>query len=136
MINANIILILSASAPVMVFSHVFVGRYYQSVLRVKIINAVHSPVIYRELLEARIHHHFEESLRHHIVITCGAFKLEGYFKSFPNGEYHFYDLDHHEVLKLKKDHKGWGLMEICDGDDRKRMFIMPMILHLEAKLFN
>lgn len=120
----SIMLMLSAITPVVIFSRLVLLR-----------SQIPEPFT-RVVLEQKITKHFSDSLNHQVKISCGKEKLEGYFVAFSTGEYIFYQTDHTEVIQLKKGATGWALIKISDGDQRKRIFIMPMILHLERKLFN
>lgn len=95
-----------------------------------------NPIQFSKLLESMILNHFRNGLNHKVVVTSGNQSLEGYFKASSDGHYTFYDCDDTKVIELKKDKFGWSLVVIWDGDQGKRKFILPLILHLETKLFN
>jgi len=123
------VLFLSAFAPAVLFMKLAIDKY-SSLLS----GNGYSPK--KELLENHIRMHFQYVRKQMVVIGRGNDKIEGYFEAYPNGEYFFYLSDHTELLRLRKDHFGWALVCISDGDERKHKFVMPLILYLEARLFN
>ncbi|SHG14389.1 hypothetical protein [Pedobacter caeni] len=123
------VLFLSAFAPAVIFIKLAMLQYNRLVA-----SAVELPK--KELLENHIRMHFQYVRKQTVRIGRGKDQIEGYFEAYPNGEYFFYSADHTELIRLRKDHLGWGLVCISDGDESKHKFVLPLILYLEARLFN
>lgn len=123
------VLFLSAFAPAVIFMKLAMDRYGR-------LWSENGGSLKKELLENHIRMHFQYVKKEMAVISRGNEKIEGYFEAYPNGEYFFYLSDHSEFLRLRKDHFGWALVCISDGDERKHKFVMPLILYLEGRLFN
>ncbi|HEY0175263.1 MAG TPA: hypothetical protein VGC08_02730 [Pedobacter sp.] len=135
-LSGTSILWISAAAPVVIFTRLFAGKYGNLHFALKFRQFACPQDLFPQLLESEIKRHFRNSLDHHIDVDFNGKTLRGYFKAFENGEYIFYSHQDDPLIHLKKDARGWALVQICDGDEGKRRFVTLLILHLESKLFN
>lgn len=87
-------------------------------------------------IETCIRKHFQYIRKRNVKLKNGNEVLEGYFEAYPNGTYFFYHTDHTELIRLKKDHLGWAVVDIRGNDTYLRKFITPLILKLEERIFN
>ncbi|ETZ20993.1 hypothetical protein [Pedobacter sp. V48] len=129
--------------PFLVFGKLMIHKYFRFTVTARKNRSDVSPgsftkpsLSFGKVLESRISSHFRDALNYKVVVTSKNQTLEGYFKLSSDGHFMFYGEDDVKVVELKKDKLGWSLVRIWDGDNGNREFIMPLILHLEAKLFN
>lgn len=134
LIAVQSVLFLSAFTPAMIFISLALEKYTYPDLQSE--SGIHIND-FAIALEREIEKHFKGRLGKTVRMTREGDYLEGYFEALQNGEFIFYKKKtQQELMRLKKNHLGWALVSIAAGEEHHRKFIMPLILHLETRLFN
>lgn len=129
-ISNDLILILSAIAPVLIFSKLALERYLTWDYNFEM--STEKQHVYQKQIDL----HFQLALKDRFVLKRDNEILTGYVRPAPSGEYLFYQSRGPMLMRLRKDHSGWALLDIAKGAEDKKKFLMPLILQLEYRLFN